>query len=97
MLMLELSQQGRFTGEEITFIYPDLLTGLHGRFRDGEVVEARAVDIVAERCREGVKEVRLRLRTEDGTVWRREEATDNRIISYTKTVGWLRMRMHDES
>ena len=57
-----MDQEGKFTGEEITYIYPDLLTGLHGKFRDGEVVEARAVDIVAERCQQGVKEIRLRLR-----------------------------------
>ena len=64
-----MDQEGKFTGEEITYIYPDLLTGLHGKFRDGEVVEARAVDIVAERCQQGVKEIRLRLRR-DTTSWR---------------------------
>ena len=83
----EVDNDGKFTGDEITFIYPDLLTGLHGKFRDGEVVEARAVDIVAERCQQGVKEIKLRLNKKDETVWRREVSGSEEIISYTKTLG----------
>ena len=66
----EVDQEGKFTGDEITFLYPDLLTGLHGKFVDGEVQEARAVDIVAERCQQGIKEIGLMLNTRDNTVWR---------------------------
>ena len=66
----KVDQEGKFTGDEITFLYPDLLTGLHGKFVDGEVQEARAVDIVAERCQQGIKEIGLMLNTRDNTVWR---------------------------
>ena len=81
-----MDQEGKFTGEEITYIYADLLTGLHGKFRDGEVVEARAVDIVAERCQQGVKEIRLRLRR-DPTSWRVQHATEQEIVTYTNNMG----------
>ena len=83
----EVDLEGKFTGDEITFLYPDLLTGLHGKFLDGEVLEARAVDIVAERCRQGIKEIRLRLNTRDNTLWRREHSSSDQILSYTKTLG----------
>ena len=83
----EVDQEGKFTGDEITFLYPDLLTGLHGKFVDGEVLEARAVDVVAERCRQGIKEIRLRLNTRDDTLWRAEHSSSDQILSYTKTLG----------
>ena len=33
----EVNMQGKFTGEEITFIYPDFLTGLRVTFINGEL------------------------------------------------------------
>ena len=83
----EVDEEGKFTGDEITFLYPDLLTGLHGKFVDGEVKEARAVDILAERCRGGMKEIKLKISTRDDTVWRPELSTSSQILSYTKTLG----------
>ena len=83
----EVDQEGKFTGDEITYIYPDLLTGLHGKFVDGEIQEARAVDIVAQRCRQGIKEIKLKLSTRDGTVWRPEHSSSDQILSYTKSLG----------
>ena len=83
----EVDEEGRFTGEEITYIYPDLLTGLHGKFLNGEVVEARAVDIVAERCDQGVKQIKMKLNTRDSTVWRVEHSTPHQIVTYTDTLG----------
>ena len=83
----EVDQEGKFTGDEITFLYPDLLTGLNGKFVDGEVQEARAVDILAERCRGGMKEIKLKISTRDDTVWRPELSTSSQILSYTKTLG----------
>ena len=50
------------------------------------MVEARAVDIVAERCQQGVKEIRLRLRR-DPTRWREEHATEQEIVTYTNNMG----------
>ena len=48
---------GRFTGDNITFIYPDMETGLQGKFVNGELVEACSVEIVAERWNNGLKEL----------------------------------------
>ena len=83
----EVDEEGKFTGDAITFLYPDLLTGLHGKFVDGEVEEVRAVDVVAERCRQGVKEIKLMLNTRDDTLWRVEHSSWDQILSYTKTLG----------
>ena len=81
----EVDLEGKFTGDEITFLYPDLLTGLHGKFLDGEVLEARAVDVVAERCRQGIKEIRLRLNTRDDTLWRRADS-ESLLRSFARTM-----------
>lgn len=40
------SQTGQFTGDNIAFIYPDLLTCLVGKFKNGEMVEARPSCII---------------------------------------------------
>ena len=81
----EVDQEGKFTGDEITFLYPDLLTGLNGKFVDGEVQEARAVDILAERCRGGIKEIQLSLSTRDNTVWRLAD-TETLLRSFARSV-----------
>ena len=81
----EVDQEGKFTGDEIAFIYPDLLTGLHGKFVDGEVQEARAVDIVAHRCKQGIKEIKLKLNTKDDTVWRVADS-ESLMRSFARTV-----------
>ena len=69
---------GRFSGDNITFVYPDLRTGLHGTFRDGELVAATEVRIVAARCRGGMKELLLADSRPAGgpspaRLWRRED------------------------
>ena len=61
---------GGFTGPDLLYIYPDLETGLRGRFEAGEAVAVRAVTVTSERCSQGVKELRTR-ETEDATTWRR--------------------------
>ena len=81
----EVDQEGKFTGDEITFLYPDLLTGLNGKFVDGEVQEARAVDILAERCRGGIKEIQLSLSTRDNTVWRLAD-TETLLRSFARSM-----------
>ena len=83
----KVDKEGKFSGDEITYIYPDLLTGLHGKFVDGEVLEARAVDIVAERCQQGIKEIKLKLNTRDNTLWKPELSNSDQILTYTKTLG----------
>ena len=67
---LEAGGGGGFTGPDLLYIYPDLETGLRGRFEAGEAVAVRAVTVTSERCSQGVKELRTR-ETEDATTWRR--------------------------
>ena len=54
----QVDDSGRFTGPDILYLYPDMVTGILGTWSDGRLVEGRAVDILAERCRDGLKELR---------------------------------------
>lgn len=54
-----VDKHGQFTGSDITFVYQDLLTGLTGSFVNGVLQWAHAVDVVAERCNNGIKELRF--------------------------------------
>ena len=54
----KVDDSGRFTGPDILFLYPDMVTGILGTWREGSLVEGRAVDILAERCHHGLKELR---------------------------------------
>ena len=70
----EVNQDGEFTGDDISFIYPDFLTGLRGTFVGGVLQNASAVDVVAERCNNGVKELRLKpAKYGKGVIWEKEE------------------------
>lgn len=59
---------GSFTGDNIVFVYPDFLTGLQGTFLDGVLVKGRAVDIIGERCNNGIKELKLRSSRHDSHI-----------------------------
>ena len=73
MLYGKTDTEGRFTGEDIIFIYPDMLTGIRGLFRKGELVSGSAVDIIGERCNEGLKEIEVRPAQHDPhIIWRKE-------------------------
>ena len=63
-----VDNNGEFTGENIAFIYPDFLTGLRGTFDNGVLRNATAVDVVAERCNNGVKELKLNPSKHDANV-----------------------------
>ena len=41
------------------YVYPDMRTVLIGQFRDGVMMEARPSKIIAERCNEGLKEIKV--------------------------------------
>lgn len=56
----EPDAEGRLTGPNITFIYPDFETGLRGTFEDGRLVAGLAVRITGRRCRGGLMEIRTR-------------------------------------
>ena len=49
----------KFSEENITYIYPDMRTVLIGKFKDGVMIEGRPAKILAERCNDGLKEIRL--------------------------------------
>ena len=70
---------GMFTGDNITFIYPDLQTGLQGRFLKGELVEAKTVEIVSERSHNGLKELRFEKARPFNVIWNRDMADDSYI------------------
>ena len=73
MLYGQMDSEGRFTGEDIIFIYPDMITGIRGQFGNGELVSGSAVDIIGERCNEGRKEIEVRPAHHDPhVVWRKE-------------------------
>ena len=54
-----LDGRGGLEGGQVTFLYPDLRTGLQGRWEDGLLQGAKEVTVVAERCSGGVKELLL--------------------------------------
>ena len=70
----EVNMEGKFTGEEIAFIYPDFLTGLRGTFVNGKLQEAYSIEVVAERCKDGMKELKIEVSSEATLIWKREEA-----------------------
>ena len=92
LLYGEVDSEGRFTGDNITYVYPDLRTGLRGTFRDGELVAGTEVRIVATRCRGGLKELLLveGSATEDSgeslTIWRREDTNATWLGSYPRVM-----------
>ena len=69
----KLDSVGRFSGDDIIFIYPDMLTGIRGEFRDGELVSGSPVDITGERCNQGLKEIEVKPALNDAhVIWRKE-------------------------
>ena len=73
MLYGRMDTEGRFTGDDIIFIYPDMLTGIRGQFRNGELVSGSAIDITGERCNQGLKEIEFRPALFDPhVIWRKE-------------------------
>ena len=71
----------KFTGDDIAFIYPYLETGLQGRFINGELVEAQAVEIVAQRLNNGVKELRFVKAEPFDVTWTKDVANDTYMVA----------------
>ena len=77
-----VDKYGHFTGHDITFVYQDLLTGLRGHAVSGVLQEAPAVDVVGERCRNGIKELKFKQALGDKDItwtWSRHETNENFI------------------
>ena len=65
----KIDSTGEIQGDDVLFIYPDLETGLLGMFEKGELVQGRVVEIVGERCGEGIKHVEVIQRDDGNSVW----------------------------
>ena len=92
----KVDRRGQFSGENITFVYPDFLTGLRGRFEHGVLVDATAVDIIGERCKDGIKELMIEPAVKDvGVRWEKQEQTTGLLAkihwSWTPMSGSLYM------
>ena len=78
---------GGLTGSDVLFVYPDFETGLFGTFDNDELVVGRAVDIVGEKCVEGVKQVEVVEKEDGDTVWERtSEGMDRKHMGRFATV-----------
>lgn len=47
-------------GSQVLFLYPDLMTGLLGEWTGDKILRPKVVELVAERCRDGLKEVKTK-------------------------------------
>ena len=83
----QVDLKGMFTGDDVTFIYPDLITGLRGTFVNGVLLKARAVDVVGERCKDGKKELKLQPSAKDsGIVWKKHETNADYIGQHPRVM-----------
>ena len=68
-----MNRLGRFTGHNITFIYPDLKSGIRGIFINGYLVVGQEIEIMGERCSNGMKELRIEtVEARKEILWKRE-------------------------
>ena len=64
---------GKFTGNDIIFLYPDFLTGIKGEFLDGELIAGVSVDVTGERCNLGLKDILVKpVKHDPEVIWRKE-------------------------
>ena len=80
----KVDRAGKFTGDDIAYIYPDLETGLRGRFINGQLVGAIAVEVVAYRMNTGVLELRFAEAEPLHVTWARDVSTDTYIGAHPK-------------
>ena len=59
--MLEVEQSWRLNSENGFYLYPDLLTGYNGTFRDSVMVRARAVEVESGGVEDGIMRVSFQL------------------------------------
>ena len=65
-------------GENIAFIYPDFETVLLGNFQNGVMIAAKPTKILAERCKNGIKELKFAHPKENEPIFKYERPTDLR-------------------
>ena len=64
-----------FSESDITFIYPDMQTVLVGQFKDGVMIKAKPAKIIAERCNDGIKEIKVSTPKIDAPILKYKRAT----------------------
>jgi len=80
-----LDSEGHFTGDNITFLYQDLVTGLRGTFVDGVLTRAEVIKVVGERCKNGVKELKTQTsKRYENVSWERKEPENLHFKEYGK-------------
>ena len=62
-------------GENIAFIYPDFETVLLGNFQNGIMIAAKPTKILAERCKNGIKELKFAKPEENTPTFKYERPT----------------------
>ena len=67
-----------FLGENIAFIYPDFETALLGKFENGVMIAAKPTRIAAERCNNGIKELKFSEPKENAPTLKYERPTNLR-------------------
>lgn len=75
-----VDDRGMFTGDNITFIYPDLRSGITGKFFNGKLMAGVEVEITGEKCSGGIKEISFRtVEKRKEIVWKKENMNDTYI------------------
>ena len=63
-------------GDNIAFIYPDFETVLLGNFQNGVMIAAKPTKILAERCNNGIKELKFAKPKKNAPTFKYERPTD---------------------
>ena len=61
--------------KDMVFIYPDMKTVLVGEFKNGVMLQGRPSKIYAERCNDGIKEIKVATPLPDSPVFKFERST----------------------
>ena len=85
----------------MVFIYPDLKTVLVGQFKNGIMIHSRPAKIIAERCNDGIKEIKISKIKSDAPTFKYRRPTNKDIgdqptimdpyekqIVYVNTTDW---------
>ena len=70
-----MDSEGKFSGDNIAYIYQDLTTALLGKFKDGLMQAAREVEVTSWRCQGGI--ARLKFSEPKGPVYRYDPPSRN--------------------
>lgn len=72
----KVNEEGKLTGDEIAFVYPDLETAIVGRFEDGVLVNGRASKIASVSLESGVMVPRFQPPVGESMVFSKSSSSD---------------------